>query len=246
MAIHNLLIPKGDDFEPRLTLSSSTSLRYAASISAVPTSIKIHPIGISMAIGDKLYYGGVSGVNELTLTEALTPLSVIANVESIPIALPETTVLYAGPIDIAGWQGFSSIRVPHLRDTSNGGSGDPSNAPLGGTLSNGGAPLGAICGAFPPGISNFNLLPQAPLTIAPRKLTAIQTLVESVQIQSIQPDGSDNLGLIAIGIGSVQEFYINPGSVWSDSAALGQKLDLSQIHIRAVVPGDCITLITRG
>ena len=243
MAIHNLLIPKGDIFEPRLTLKYSTSLRFAVSISTVPTSIKISPIGISMAIGDKLYYGGVNGVNELTLTEPLTPLSVVANVKNVPTALPEGTVLYAGPIDLTGWQGFSSIR---MGQRSNSGSGDPSNAPLGGTTSNNGAPLGAICGAFPSGISNFNLIPQSPLTTSPRKLTAIQTLVESVQIQSIRPDGSDNLGLIAIGIGTVQEFYINPGSVWSDSASLGQKLDLSQIHIRATVSGDCITLITRG
>ena len=240
MAIHNLLIPKGDNFEPRLTLKYSTSLRFAAAISTVPTLIKISPIGISMAIGDKLYTGGFG---ELTLTKPLGPLSVVANVASVPTALPEGTALYAGPIDITGWQGFSSIR---MGDPSNGGSGDPSNAPLGGTPSNGGAPLGAICGAFPPGISNFNLIPQSPLTTSPRKLTAIQTLVESVQIQSIRPDGSDNLGLIAIGIGTVQEFYINPGSVWSDSAALGQKLDLSQIHIRSLVAGDCITVITRG
>ena len=99
---------------------------------------------------------------------------------------------------------------------------------------------------FPPGISNFSLLEQASLTTSPRQLTALSTFARSIQIQSIRPDGSDNLGLIAIGTSAVQTFYMNPGSVWSDSAPLGQTLDLSQIYIRSLVPGDCITLITRG
>lgn len=99
---------------------------------------------------------------------------------------------------------------------------------------------------FPSGISNFNLIPQAPLTATARPLTASQTFARSIQIQSIRPDGSDNLGLIAIGTSAVQTFYMNPGSVWSDSAPLGQTLDLSQIYIRSLVAGDCITLITRG
>lgn len=107
MAIHNILIPKGDDFELRLTLRHSTSLRCDAVASANTSTIKINPIGASMAIGEKLYYGACG---ELVLAAPVTALSMTATLENLPNALSSGSVLRANPIDITGWQGFSSIR----------------------------------------------------------------------------------------------------------------------------------------
>ena len=107
MAIHNLLIPKGDDFELKLTLRHGTSLRCAAAVSAVPTMIKINPLGAAMMIGQKLTYGNCG---ELTLTAAIGPLDMVATVANIPAPLPSGQILQGNPIDITGWQGFSSIR----------------------------------------------------------------------------------------------------------------------------------------
>lgn len=110
MAIHNLLIPKGDDFELRLTLRHGTALRCEAAVSAVPTVIKINPIGANMAIGEKLRYGNCG---ELTLTAAIGPLDMVATVANVPDKLPAGQPLQGNPIDVTGWQGFSSVRSAH-------------------------------------------------------------------------------------------------------------------------------------
>lgn len=107
MAIHNLLIPKGDDFELRLTLRHGTSLRCEAAVSLGPTVIKINPIGSSMPIGQKLRYGNCG---ELVLTDPIGPLDMVASVASVPNLLPSGQSLQGNPIDITGWQGFSSVR----------------------------------------------------------------------------------------------------------------------------------------
>ena len=99
---------------------------------------------------------------------------------------------------------------------------------------------------FPSGVSNFDIIPQAPLTTTARPLISVQTFCRSVQILSVRPDGSDNQGRIGIGDSGLQIIYIEPGlGGWGDSAPLGQMLDLSQIYVRAIVPGDCISLAVR-
>ena len=107
MAIHNLLIPKGDDFELRLTLCHGTTLRCDVAVSTAPTVIKINPIGASMAIGEKLRYGNCG---ELVLTAPIGPLDMVATVASIPSLLLADRPLQGNPIDITGWTGFSSMR----------------------------------------------------------------------------------------------------------------------------------------
>ena len=115
MAIHNLLIPQGDDFELRLTLCYGTSLRCPAMASAVPVQIKINPIGANMLLGQKLLYGGCG---ELVLSLPVGPLDTTATVASIPDDLPANQSFQATPIDITGWQGFSSIRPSYGQSSS--------------------------------------------------------------------------------------------------------------------------------
>jgi hypothetical protein len=99
---------------------------------------------------------------------------------------------------------------------------------------------------FPSGVSNFDIIPQLPLTASARALMDVPTLCRTVQILSVRPDGSDNEGRIGIGDSDLQNIYIEPGlGGWGDSAPIGQKLDLSQIFVRAIVPGDCISLAVR-
>lgn len=96
---------------------------------------------------------------------------------------------------------------------------------------------------FPSGISSFDILPQTPLTATARALTSDQTLCRSVQIFSVRPDGSDNIDRIGIGDSDLQIIYIEPGlGAWERSAPIGKMLDLSQIYVRAIVPGDCISV----
>jgi len=99
---------------------------------------------------------------------------------------------------------------------------------------------------FPPGTSVLDLPTQAALTTTARALMGAGTTCRSMQIQSIKPDGTANAGQIAIGTSTRQAMYLSPGEVWSDSAPLGKLLDLSQIFVRSMTAGDCITLVVRS
>lgn len=107
MAIHNLLIPKGDDFVLPVRFLNSTELCCGVAASTVPTVIKINPIG-PMAIGEKLRY---ENCGELILTAPIGPLDTVATVASVPSLLSAGLYLQGNPIDITGWQGFSSVRT---------------------------------------------------------------------------------------------------------------------------------------
>ena len=99
---------------------------------------------------------------------------------------------------------------------------------------------------FSPGTSTLDLPTQAALTTTARALMGTGNLCRSMQIQSIRPDGTANTGQIAIGTSTRQTMYLAPGEVWGDSAPLGKYLDLSQIFIRSLTAGDCITLVVRS
>ena len=99
---------------------------------------------------------------------------------------------------------------------------------------------------FSPGISALDLPAQASLTTTARALMAAGQTCRSMQIQSIRPDGTANTGQIAIGTSTRQTLYLAPGEVWGDSAPLGKLLDLSQIFVRSISAGDCITLVVRS
>ena len=99
---------------------------------------------------------------------------------------------------------------------------------------------------FPPGTSTLDLPVQASLTTTARALMGAGTTCRSLQIQSIKPDGTANTGQIAIGTSTRQTVYLSPGEVWGDSAPLGKLLDLSQIFVRSLTAGDCITLVVRS
>ena len=99
---------------------------------------------------------------------------------------------------------------------------------------------------FPAGTSTFDLPIQEPLTTTARALMPAGQTCRSVQLQAIKPDGTPNTGLIAIGTVTRQTIYIAPGEVWGDSVPLGKLLDLSQIFVRALTAGDCITLVVRS
>ena len=99
---------------------------------------------------------------------------------------------------------------------------------------------------FSPGTSTLDLPTQAALTTTARALMPTGQTCRSMQIQSIKPDGTTNTGQIAIGTSTRQTLYLAPGEVWGDSAPLGKVLDLSQIFIRALTAGDCITLVVRS
>lgn len=103
----NLLIPQGDDFEFNITLYHGTALVCPASASTTPMPIRISPIGATMIAGQKLYYGDCG---ELELAQSLAPTDLIAYVTRVPALLPEKTQLRGNPIDVSGWQGFSSVR----------------------------------------------------------------------------------------------------------------------------------------
>ena len=99
---------------------------------------------------------------------------------------------------------------------------------------------------FPPGTSTLDLPIQAALTTTARALMPAGQTCRSLQIQSIKPDGTPNTGQIAIGTSTRQTIYLAPGEVWGDSTPLGKVLDLSQIFVRALTAGDCITLVVRN
>ena len=99
---------------------------------------------------------------------------------------------------------------------------------------------------FPAGSSTLDLPVQAALTTTARALMGAGTTCRSLQIQSIRPDGTANVGQIAIGTATRQTMYLAPGEVWGDSAPLGKLLDLSQIFVRSLTAGDFITLVVRS
>ena len=99
---------------------------------------------------------------------------------------------------------------------------------------------------FPAGTSTIDLPVQAALTTTARALMGAGTTCRSLQIQSIRPDGTPNTGLIAIGTTTRQTIYVAPGDFWNDSTPLGKLLDLSQIFVRSLNAGDCITLVVRS
>ena len=99
---------------------------------------------------------------------------------------------------------------------------------------------------FSPGTSTLDLPTQAALTTTARALMPTGQTCRSMQLQSIKPDGTPNTGQIAIGTSTRQTLYLAPGEVWGDSAPLGKYLDLSQIFVRALTAGDCITLVVRS
>jgi hypothetical protein len=103
----NLLIPQGDDFEFNITLYHGTALVCPAPISTVPVAIRIMPIAAAMVTGQKLYYGDCG---ELELSQSLAPTDLIAYVTKVPELLSKETQLRGNPIDVTGWQGFSSVR----------------------------------------------------------------------------------------------------------------------------------------
>lgn len=98
---------------------------------------------------------------------------------------------------------------------------------------------------FPAGTSTFDLPIQAALTTTARALMTSGTC-RSIQIQAIKPDGTPNTGQVAIGTATLQTIYLAPGEVWGDSTPLGKLLDLSQIFVRSLTAGDCITLVVRS
>jgi len=99
---------------------------------------------------------------------------------------------------------------------------------------------------FSPGTSTLDLPTQSALTTTARALMGNGTICRSMQIQAIKPDGTPNTGQIAIGTSTRQTLYLAPGEVWGDSAPLGKYLDLSQIFVRSLTAGDCITLVVRS
>ena len=94
--------------------------------------------------------------------------------------------------------------------------------------------------------STFDLPAQVALTTTARALMPAGQTCRSLQIQAIKPDGTPNTGLIAIGTTTRQTIYVAPGDFWNDSTPLGKLLDLSQIFVRALTAGDCITLVVRS
>lgn len=103
-----------------------------------------------------------------------------------------------------------------------------------------------LADVFPPGVSTLDVPVQVALTIAARSLMAAGQTCRSMQIQAIRPDGTPNVGMIAIGTVTRQTIYVAPGDFWNDSAPLGKVLDLSQIFVRSLTAGDFITLVTRS
>jgi hypothetical protein len=109
-----------------------------------------------------------------------------------------------------------------------------------------GLPVGATISANASiGVSNFDTIELPPLTTIAQPLSVTSQLYRSIQIQAIKPDGEDNAARIAIGDSVAQTFYLKPGDVWGDSVPLGQTLDISQIYVRALTSGDCISLMVR-
>ena len=102
-----------------------------------------------------------------------------------------------------------------------------------------------LIAVFPSGTSTLDLPVQAALTTTARALMT-SGLCQSIQIQAIKPDGTPNTGQIAIGTATRQTIYLAPGEVWGDSTPLGKVLDLSQIFVRSLTAGDCITLAVRS
>ena len=99
---------------------------------------------------------------------------------------------------------------------------------------------------FPAGVSSIDVPVQASLTTTARALMGSGQTCRSMQIQSIRPDGTANVGMIAVGTSTRQTVYLSPGDVWGDSAPLGKVLDLSQIFVRSLTAGDFITLVVRS
>lgn len=99
---------------------------------------------------------------------------------------------------------------------------------------------------YPSGISRLLVYPAPPLNIfAPTCLAEFSIICRSIQIQAIRPDGTDNRQRIAIGDSETQSFYLSPGDVWSDSAPLGQTMDLAGLWLRALEDGDAVTVLMR-
>ena len=101
-------------------------------------------------------------------------------------------------------------------------------------------------GTTTPTPSTLDLPTQSALTTTARALMPVGTMCLSFEIQSIRPDGTFNTGLIAIGTATRQTLYISPGDAWNDPALFGKVTDLSQVFVRALTAGDCITLVVRS
>ena len=99
---------------------------------------------------------------------------------------------------------------------------------------------------FPAGTSALDLPIQTALTTTARALMPAGQTCRSMQLQAIKPDGTPNTGLIAIGTATRQTIYIAPGDFWNDSVPLGKLLDLSQIFVRSLTAGDCVSLVVRS
>lgn len=131
-----------------------------------------------------------------------------------------------------------------MYDAATGGpiafGGTPADSPQLTTINN------KLIDIFPSGTSTLDLPAQASLTTTARALMAAGQTCRSMQIQSIRPDGTANTGQIAIGTSTRQTIYVAPGDFWGDSAPLGKLLDLSQIFVRSLSAGDCITLVVRS
>jgi len=110
----------------------------------------------------------------------------------------------------------------------------------------GGGGGGGTAVATTPTPSTLDLPTQAALTTTARALMPVGTMCLSFEIQSIRPDGTFNTGLIAIGTATRQTLYIAPGDAWNDPALYGKVTDLSQVFVRALTAGDCITLVVRS
>lgn len=110
----HLLIPRGDDYEYKISFCHGTELLYDVPASTIPTRIYIAPISSNMTIGQKLKHQG----GELTLTQNLAPTDISAMVASVPFKILKGTGFAGNPIDITGWQGFSSIRSAFDSPTS--------------------------------------------------------------------------------------------------------------------------------
>jgi hypothetical protein len=134
---------------------------------------------------------------------------------------------------------FDPITGEPIAFTSNGPGGLTATDPAVGNISN------RLAEIFPIGVSNFDTIELPALTTTKISLSTESLLCRSIQVQSIRPNGTDNTARIAIGDSAAQTFYLSPGDVWGDSAPMGQTLDLSQIYVRALTAGDCISLLVR-
>jgi len=99
VAILNILIPQGSDFEESFQIRHSTTVRCPVLPSASVTGIKIEEMGITMMAGDTIQIN----CDDLVLSSDLSPNDRILYVEEVPNKIANGETVTAKPIDITGW-----------------------------------------------------------------------------------------------------------------------------------------------